>query len=118
MTEHLQPQSPTAVHDGEDKQEAVPLGKGIFMSCDVSNVFRVVTRAGDVIINTGVSRNGQENFRRLSAVSSNPIRKIILTQGHAHQIGGWSMFNRNGAVSRPTVSTTRCSHPGLVRRQR
>jgi alkyl sulfatase BDS1-like metallo-beta-lactamase superfamily hydrolase len=96
MTEHTQPLGTTFVRDGEIRRDAVSLGKGIFMSSDISNVYRVLTKAGDVLINTGISYNEKENLRRLSAVSANPIRKIILTQSHADYTGGWSVFNAPG----------------------
>src|SRR5882724_1714465 len=62
------------------------------MSRCVSNLYRVLTTQGDVLINTGISFNAAENHRRLSAVSANTIAKIILTQSHEDHIGGWHSF--------------------------
>ena len=45
-----------------------------------------------MIINTGIIWHEQENLRRLSAVSDNPVAKIIFTQSHDDHIGGWRKF--------------------------
>lgn len=87
-----QPENALIVRAGDGVQDAVPLGDGVFMSRDVSNAYRVVTPAGDVIINTGIIWHEAENFRRLSAVSDNPVAKIIFTQSHDDHIGGWRKF--------------------------
>ena len=92
MTEG-QPQNAQIIRAGEGKQDAVPLGHEIYLSRDISNAYRVLTPAGDVIVNTGIVFNGEENFRRLSAVSSNPVKKILFTQSHDDHIGGWKWFN-------------------------
>ena len=87
-----QPLNTTQVRAGNSRQDAVDLGHGIYMSRDVSNAYRVITREGDVLINTGIIYNAEENYRRLSAVSTNRIVKIIFTQGHEDHIGGWKKF--------------------------
>src|ERR1700751_3470790 len=88
-----QPENALIVRAGDGVQDAVDLGHGIFMSRDVSNAYRVVTPAGDVIINTGIVWHAAENPRRLSAVSDNPVAKIVFTQSHDDHIGGWRQFN-------------------------
>lgn len=93
MAELQQPLNALVVRDGEGAQEAVPLEHGIFMSRDISNAYRIVTPAGDVMVNTGIVFNGDENFRRLRAVSSRPVAKIVFTQSHDDHIGGWRWFN-------------------------
>ena len=92
MTER-QPQNAQIIRAGEGQQDAVPLGHEIFLSRDISNAYRVLTPAGDVIMNTGIVFNAEENFRRLCAVSSNPVKKILFTQSHDDHIGGWKWFN-------------------------
>jgi alkyl sulfatase BDS1-like metallo-beta-lactamase superfamily hydrolase len=96
MADLQQPLNAQLMSAGAGKQDAVPLGHGIFMSRDISNAYRVVTTDGDVIINTGIVFSRDENYRRLSAVSSNPISKIIFTQSHDDHIGGWRLFNQPG----------------------
>jgi alkyl sulfatase BDS1-like metallo-beta-lactamase superfamily hydrolase len=93
MTEMRQPLNSQIIHAGDGKQDAVSLGHEIYMSRDISNAYRVLTPQGDVLINTGIVFHGEENFRRLSAVSRNPVKKIIFTQSHDDHIGGWRWFN-------------------------
>jgi alkyl sulfatase BDS1-like metallo-beta-lactamase superfamily hydrolase len=81
---------------GSGQQDAVDLGQGIFMSRDISNLYRVLTDDGDVLINSGIIFNAAENKRRMDAVSGNPIAKIIFTQAHEDHIGGWTTFNAPG----------------------
>jgi alkyl sulfatase BDS1-like metallo-beta-lactamase superfamily hydrolase len=95
MSDQKQPLS-SIISAGGGPQDAVPLANDIFMSRCISNLYRVVTRDGDVLINTGIVFNAAENHRRLSAVSANPIAKIIFTQSHDDHIGGWRSFNQPG----------------------
>lgn len=93
MAKDSQPRNSTIVLEGSGQQDAVELGYGIFMSRDISNAYRVITDDGDVLVNTGFPMSGEENLRRLSAVSRNPVMKIIFTQSHTDHIGGWRWFN-------------------------
>jgi alkyl sulfatase BDS1-like metallo-beta-lactamase superfamily hydrolase len=126
MTGSPEPLNATIVKDGAGRQDAVDLGNGIFMSRDVSNLYRVLTDEGDVLINTGIGFSAEENVRRLSAVSDKPIRKIIFTQGHDDHIGGWPSFNAPGVE---TIAQANFAHvrgyfrdsglgPTLARRSR
>ena len=96
MAEQSQPLNATLIHAGVGVQDAVDLGDGIFMSRDISNAYRIVTREGDVMVNTGIVFSETENLRRLSAVSANAVKKIIFTQSHDDHIGGWRRFNGPG----------------------
>jgi alkyl sulfatase BDS1-like metallo-beta-lactamase superfamily hydrolase len=96
MAETKQPLNAQIIHAGDGPQDAVPLGHEIYMSRDISNAYRVLTPEGDVLVNTGIAFHAEENFRRLSAVSSNPVKKIVFTQSHDDHIGGWRWFNTPG----------------------
>ena len=124
MAEEKQPLNASIVKAGDGPQDAVALGDDIYMSRCVSNLYRVVTPEGDVLINTGISFNAEENHRRLSAVSSNRIQKIIFTQSHEDHIGGWHLFNAPGVE---TIAHADYSHvrgyfgglrPTMARRSR
>ena len=96
MADEKQPLNALIINAGEGRQDAVALGSDIHMSRCISNLYRVLTSDGDVLINTGISFNAAENQRRLSAVSNKAIAKIILTQSHEDHIGGWHCFNGPG----------------------
>jgi alkyl sulfatase BDS1-like metallo-beta-lactamase superfamily hydrolase len=91
-----QPLNALIVHEGEGLQDAEPLGDGIFMSRGISNSYLVTADDGDVLINTGMYNEPEEIKRRFSAVSTNPIRVIMFTQGHSDHVGGWSQFDGPG----------------------
>jgi len=75
MADQKQPLNALIINAGEGRQDAVALGDDIYMSRDVSNLYRVLTPEGDVLINTGISFSAEENHRRLCAVSGQPIKK-------------------------------------------
>ncbi len=91
-----QPLNALIVKEGEGTQDAVPLGDGIFMSRGISNSYLVTTPDGDVLINSGMAHEAPEITRRFAAVSDNPLRVIVFTQGHADHVGGWSQLDRPG----------------------
>jgi alkyl sulfatase BDS1-like metallo-beta-lactamase superfamily hydrolase len=91
-----QPENALIVKEGEGVQDAVALGDGIFMSRGISNSYLVTTADGDVLVNTGMHFEAPEIKRRFAAVSSNPIRVIVFTQGHSDHVGGWSQFDAPG----------------------
>ena len=124
MTDPTQPLNAQIIHAGDGPQQAVPLGDGVFMSRDISNAYRVVTSEGDVLVNTGMVWNAEENHRRLSAVSPNRIARIIFTQSHDDHIGGWRWFNQPGTE---TIAQANFAHvrsywvalgPAMSRRSR
>ncbi len=96
MSDGKQPENALIIGAGEGRQDAIDLGQGIWMSKDISNLYRVVTPDGDVQINTGMIFNAAENLRRFAAVSSNSVVKIVFTQSHEDHIGGWTDFNAPG----------------------
>jgi alkyl sulfatase BDS1-like metallo-beta-lactamase superfamily hydrolase len=107
MAEEKQPLNALIVNAGVGRQDAVALGSDIHMSRCISNLYRVLTSEGDVLINTGISFNAAENQRRLGAVSHKPIAKIIFTQSHEDHIGGWHTFNSPGIE---TIAQANFSH--------
>lgn len=71
---------------------ATEVHPGIYLSPGLSNAYLVVTPAGRVVINTGMGFEAPVHRRNFDAVSSAPIRYILLTQGHTDHVGGVDLF--------------------------
>lgn len=104
-----QPLNALIIHEGDAAQDAVAINDHIFMARAVSNSYLVTTSGGDVLINTGMPHQGEEIKARFARVSRNPVRAIVLTQGHIDHIGGWNWFTG------PEVSTIVHANFGDVR---
>ncbi len=71
----------------------------IVLSEGFSNVYLIQTPEGNVQVNAGISFEAPVHARNLDAFSSDPVRTLILTQGHTDHVGGVAYFRRK--------------HPGL-----
>lgn len=80
------------VKSGEGQSEAILRGPGIWESRGVGNSYLVTTNDGDVLVNAGTLADARRAKELFAKVSTNPIRKIVLTQSHANQYGGLEMF--------------------------
>ncbi len=78
---------PTAAGVGQTRAESFAGGR-IFQATGFGNSFRVVTPAGDVIIDTSSAFNAKRHHTLLSAVSDHAVKDIILTHGHGDHTGG------------------------------
>jgi alkyl sulfatase BDS1-like metallo-beta-lactamase superfamily hydrolase len=80
------------IQSGHGQEQAIERAPGVYESRGIGNSYLLTTPEGDVLVNAGGladARRGKELFAR---VSSNPIRKIVLTQSHANQFGGLEVF--------------------------
>lgn len=80
------------VKSGEGQRAAIERAPGVYESRGVGNSYLLTTPDGDVLVNAGTlgdARRGRELFR---ALSTRPIRTIILTQSHANQYGGLELY--------------------------
>lgn len=71
----------------------------ILMSSGVTNGYVVTGDDGDVVINTGMPDHApryRERFEQLLGRKLN-VKKLIFTQDHMDQTGGWEVFNDSGA---------------------
>jgi len=80
------------VTSGAGQAAAIERAPGVYESRGIGNSYLLTTEAGDVLVNAGAlgdARRGRELFR---AVSTQPIRYIILTQSHPNQFGGLELY--------------------------
>lgn len=69
---------------------------GIHLSPGLSNTYLVTTDDGRVVINTGMGFEAPVHRRNFDAVSTAPVRYILLTQGHTDHVGGVEVFRDEG----------------------
>ena len=80
----------------EQSTRVVRISGSIYMAPMGSNVYLVLTRAGNVVIDTAPERDAAQARELLTAVSHAPVRYIILTHGHADHIGGIGLWKQPG----------------------
>jgi len=68
----------------------------IHLSEGLSNSFLITTPDGRVIINTGMGFEAPVHKANFDAISSAPLRYIILTQGHVDHVGGVDFLREPG----------------------
>ena len=82
------------------------LGHGIYRAAGVmggtavrvpqSNTFMIVTRDGNVIVDTSIAAAAPAHKRALDAVNAGPIRAIVLTHAHGDHTGGVALWKQPG----------------------
>lgn len=80
------------VQSGDVQRGAVERAAGVWESRGVGNSYLVTTPEGDVLVNAGTLADARKGRERFAAISSNPIRCIVLTQSHANQYGGLEVY--------------------------
>jgi alkyl sulfatase BDS1-like metallo-beta-lactamase superfamily hydrolase len=75
---------------------ARPINDFIYLSEGLSNSYLVVTKAGRVVINTGMGFEAPVHKRNYDAVGGGPLHSIILTQGHVDHVGGVDLLREEG----------------------
>ena len=73
-------------------ERATPIRDFLFMSPGASNSYLVTTPGGDVLINTGLGSEAPVHKRCFEQASRNPIRFVLVTQGHVDHVGGIDLF--------------------------
>ncbi|MFO7964867.1 MAG: alkyl sulfatase dimerization domain-containing protein [Desulfobacterales bacterium] len=79
--------------DQESAQEVHP---SIFKATGFGNTFLVTTTEGNVIIDTSLPNVAPKHKALLTAVSSEPVRAIIVTHGHGDHTGGIHLWRQEG----------------------
>jgi len=82
---------------GANQAKALSFAGGrIFQAIGFGNTFMVVTKAGDVIVDTSLAPNAPRHRALLRAVSTAPVKDIILTHGHGDHTGGVPLWKEPG----------------------
>jgi alkyl sulfatase BDS1-like metallo-beta-lactamase superfamily hydrolase len=86
--------------------EVQDLGHGIYRAAGVmggttvrvpqSNTFMIVTRDGNVVVDTSIAAAAPAHKRALTAVNGGPIKAIILTHAHGDHTGGVAQWKQPG----------------------
>jgi len=61
-----------------------------------SNTFMVVTRDGNVIVDTSIAAAAPAHKRALTAMNAGPIKAIVLTHAHGDHTGGVALWKQPG----------------------
>ncbi|HEX3367057.1 MBL fold metallo-hydrolase [Phenylobacterium sp.] len=86
---------PTSAGAGQTKALAFAGGR-IFQATGFGNTFMVTTKAGNVIIDTSLPMNAARHKALLRAVSTGPVKDIILTHSHGDHTGGVPAWKEAG----------------------
>jgi alkyl sulfatase BDS1-like metallo-beta-lactamase superfamily hydrolase len=87
------PENPiTLVREGADQKEALKINEAIYQAIGFGNTFLVTTSEGNVIIDTSIANRAPQHVKLLKAVSSAPVKYIILTHGHGDHTGGIALW--------------------------
>jgi alkyl sulfatase BDS1-like metallo-beta-lactamase superfamily hydrolase len=82
---------------GANQAKALEFANGrIFQATGFGNTFMVTTKAGNVIIDTSLPVNVKRHQALLRAVSTAPIKYIVLTHGHGDHTGGVAAWKEPG----------------------
>ncbi len=81
---------------GRDQKEAFKINDHIYEAFGFGNTFLVTTPEGNVIIDTSIAFMAPRHKQILSAVSTAPVKYIILTHGHGDHTGGVKLWKGEG----------------------
>jgi alkyl sulfatase BDS1-like metallo-beta-lactamase superfamily hydrolase len=95
IPQRLTAESPTLAGRNQTKAEVFAGGR-IAQASGFSNTFMVVTKAGNVIIDTSSARQAPKHKTLLTVVSNGPIRDIIITHAHREHVGGVPVWKGAG----------------------
>ena len=84
----------TQLRVGSDQTKVIKINEAIYQAMGFGNTFLVTTRDGNVIIDTSMAFNAARHQQLLTAVSSAPIKYIILTHAHGDHTGGVSVWKQ------------------------
>ena len=69
-------------------EQADEIAPGVWCSPGLTNTYLLTTTDGRIIVNTGMGFEAPVHRANFDAVSSSPVRYIVITQGHYDHVGG------------------------------
>ena len=84
------------LRQGMDQKKALRINEAIFQAIGFGNTFMVVTKEGNVIIDTSMPFNAARHKQLLQAEDKGPIKYILFTHGHGDHIGGVGAWKQPG----------------------
>jgi alkyl sulfatase BDS1-like metallo-beta-lactamase superfamily hydrolase len=81
---------------GKDQKKALRVHDAIYQAIGFGNSFMVVTRAGNVVVDTSAATHASRHKKLLQAEDAGPVRYIVLTHGHADHTGGMQLWKEPG----------------------
>ena len=86
------------VNEWRPEEGAERINDFILMSSSVTNSYVVTAEKGDVVINTGMPDHATRHRDRFEQLLGRPlnVKKIVFTQDHIDQTGGWEAFSDPG----------------------
>ena len=91
-----------------------PINDFIHLSEGLSNSFLITTSDGNIVVNTGMAFEAPYHKKNYAALSSAPLRYIILTQGHVDHVGGVDFLKQDG--TRVIAQSGNAEHQAYDRR--
>jgi alkyl sulfatase BDS1-like metallo-beta-lactamase superfamily hydrolase len=91
-----QPQSPQVINLGRGMYAAIGVMGGRDVRVPQSNTFLIETAAGNVIVDTSGAAGAIAHRRALGAISSAPVKAIVLTHAHGDHTGGVAAWREAG----------------------
>jgi alkyl sulfatase BDS1-like metallo-beta-lactamase superfamily hydrolase len=77
---------------GKDQTEPYEIAEGIYQAHGTGNAHLIVTPAGDVVFDAGLTTEGERHRELLNQASTSPVRYAIASHAHADHSGGIRHF--------------------------
>ena len=84
------------VQYGKDQKKALRIHDAIYQATGFGNTFMIVTKAGNVIVDTSSPTHAARHKKLLQAENAGPIKYIVLTHGHGDHTAGIPLWKEEG----------------------
>jgi alkyl sulfatase BDS1-like metallo-beta-lactamase superfamily hydrolase len=81
---------------GKEEKKALLVHEAIYQAIGFGNSFMIVTKAGNVIVDTSSPTHAARHKKLLQAENSGPVRYIVLTHAHGDHTAGVTLWKEPG----------------------